>query len=322
MISRRATITGLAASLSLGPQCIAQQKKLRLGSASILPRTTSFIVAFIKRLAELGYREGDNFTFDFVQVRSIAEMPAAYRAMGERGANMFLAGGNEFSLRAARSALPNAPVVIVAIDYDPMALGQVASLAKPGGLVTGLFLQQLDLTEKRIDLFRSAFPAVKSMTALWDNISADQWAATKKALNGTGIRLVGVEMREIPYDYEAALSRETPAPGDALIVPASPLFLADRERIAALAVRHRMLSVFAFREYVAAGGLLSYGPDFAPLYGRAADYVDRIARGATPAELPMEQPTRFNLVINLGTAKKIGLEVPASLLARADEVIE
>ena len=319
---RRTIIAGLAASMLSGPQALAQQRQLRVGGASLLPRSTSFIVAFERRLAELGYREGDNFKFDFVQIKSIDEMPAAYRALAERGADIFLAGGNEFSLAAARSALPAAPVVIVAIDYDPLALGQVASLAKPGGVVTGLFLQQLDLTEKRIDLFRSAFPAVTRMIMLWDRISADQWGATNKALSATRVHLVGVEMRETPYDFEAALSRRAFEPGNALIVPASPLFLAQRATIGALALRHRLLSLFPFREYVAAGGLLSYGPDFAPMYSRAADYVHRIAQGATPSDLPIEQPTKFNLVINLQTAAKIGLEIPSSLLARADEVIE
>jgi putative ABC transport system substrate-binding protein len=210
---------------------------------------------------------------------------------------------------------------MVAIDFDPFARGYVKSLARPGGNITGVFFQQLDLTVKRAQLLRDAFPALSGATVFWDQVSADQWHALKQAAAGTlAMHLSGIEFHERPF--EQALKQAAPGDRAALIVTASPQFALDRGRLPEFALQHRMISVFYTREYVDVGGLFSYGVSFTGLFRRAADYVDAIAKGAKPGDLPVEQPTKYELVINLKTAKALGITIPTSLLLLADEVIE
>jgi putative ABC transport system substrate-binding protein len=156
----------------------------------------------------------------------------------------------------------------------------------------------------------------------WDPPSADQWQAAQNAAATLGLRLTGIELRELPYDYEQALREAPPDHRGIVIVPTSVFFFRDRARIADFALRHRIASMFVFREWVDAGGLLSYGPSITAQFARVADFVDRIARGAKPADLPIEQPTTFELVVNLKTARAIGIDLPTGILLRADKVIE
>jgi ABC-type uncharacterized transport system substrate-binding protein len=212
---------------------------------------------------------------------------------------------------------------MVAIDFDPFARGYVKSLARPGGNITGVFFQQPDLAVKRAQLLRDAFPALPGATVFWDQVSADQWQTLKKAAEGTlDMHLSGIEFHERPFDYEQALERAAPEDRAALIVMASPYFALDRARLPEFALQHRMISVFYTREYVDVGGLFSYGASFSDMFRRAAEYVDRIAKGAKPDDLPIEQPTKYELVINLRTAKALGISMPTSLLLLAVEVIE
>jgi putative ABC transport system substrate-binding protein len=164
---------------------------------------------------------------------------------------------------------------------------------------------------------------LQSATVFWDKVSADQWRAAQTAAPALGLRLLGVEFREQPYDYERGLA-QLPSDGQrVLIVLTSPVFaVPERARLPEFALRHRLASMFSLREYVDVGGLMSYGASFTGMYRRMAEYVDRIARGAKPADLPIEQPTKFEMVVNLKTARALSLEIPPTLLARADEVIE
>ena len=211
---------------------------------------------------------------------------------------------------------------MIAIDYDPLALGYVMSLARPGGNITGLFLQQIELAAKRVQLMKDAFPDRQAATMFWDAASADQWQATQDAAATLGLRVAGIELREPPYDYERAFAQSPPDHRNELLVMTSAFFYLDRARLAELVLRHRVVSMFGTREWVDAGGLVSYGASLPRLYRRAAEFVDRLARGAKPSDLPVEQPTTFELIVNLKTAKAIGVTVPTSLLLRADEVIE
>jgi putative tryptophan/tyrosine transport system substrate-binding protein len=163
---------------------------------------------------------------------------------------------------------------------------------------------------------------LRSATVFWDDPSADQRQAALRPAAALGLRLADIELRERPYDYERALAEVPTNHRSVLIVMNSPIFFNDRMRLAAFALQHRMASMFAWREWVDAGCLISYGPSFTGIVRRAAEYVDRIARGAKPADLPIEQPTKFELVINIKTAKAIGVEFPTAILLRADEVIE
>jgi putative tryptophan/tyrosine transport system substrate-binding protein len=227
---------------------------------------------------------------------------------------------SEGAVKSALAATQTLPIVIAAIDYDPLARGYVASLARPGGNVTGLFSQQIELTEKRLQLLRDALPKLKAATVLWDSISADQWQAAQRIAPSLGIRLSGIDLGEPPYDYDRVLGQA--ALGDAVLASMTPAIFPDRARLAEALIRHRMASVFGLRQFAEAGGLFSYGTNIDGLYRRAAEFVDRIAKGAKPADLPVEQPTKFELIVNLKTAKAIGVGLSTSLLLRADEVIE
>jgi len=212
--------------------------------------------------------------------------------------------------------------VMLANDYDPLAHGYVASLAHPGSNVTGIFFQQIELTSKRLEFLTQTVPGVARVVVLWDRLSTDQFEAAREAARLLKIRLDGIECADPPYDYERVLAGIDGARGDAILQTTSPLFFQDRQRFPGVALAHRLPAMFAFRQWVDAGGLISYGASLSAMGRLAADYVDRIAKGAKPADLPVQQPTRFELVVNLNTAKALGLTIPPSILARADEVIE
>jgi putative tryptophan/tyrosine transport system substrate-binding protein len=243
---------------------------------------------------------------------------SAHDAMRAR----LLAIGPEIGPKSALAATRTLPIVMIAIDYDPLARGYVTSLARPSGNVTGVVFQQIELAAKRIQLIKDGFSDRPAATMFWDQLSADQWEAARSTAGMLGLQLFGIELRELPYDYEAALRKAPLDHRGLLIVPTSPSFFRDRARLADFALQHRLLSMFVFREWVDAGGLLCYGPSITALFARVAEFVDRIARGATPSDLPIEQPTKFEMVVNLKTAKAIGIELPTAILLRADEVIE
>jgi ABC-type uncharacterized transport system substrate-binding protein len=266
--------------------------------------------------------DGQNLAVEFLNPDTHTEgISGAIKELVRRKVDVIIAP-YENAVRSALAATDTLPIVMIAIDYDPLALGYVKSLARPGGNVTGLFLQQIELAKKRLQLLKDALRGAQTATMFWDSSSADQWMATNSAAAEFGLQLAGIELRTQPYDYEGALAQ---APLDyrrALIMPTSAIFYRDRLRLADFTLRHKIASMFVLREWVDAGGLLSYGASFPDMFRRAAEYVDRIAKGAKAADLPIEQPTKFELVINLRTAKQIGIEIPLSLLARADEIIE
>jgi putative tryptophan/tyrosine transport system substrate-binding protein len=297
-------------------------RMLRVGTASTQPRSSTLWKSFEQRMAELGYQEGKNYTFDYLNVPKIEEYETGYRQLATRGVDIVVASGPEISLKSALASSTAKPIVMVAVDYDPIARGYVTSLARPTGNVTGLFLEQIELTAKRLQLLKSAFPNTLDVTVFRDRTSVDQWQAAQAAASPLGLRLAGVDLGDPPFDYDKALTQANSGNRGTLFVLASGFFLRDRERLADFALRHRIISMFCFREVADAGGLLSYGPSFVGMYRRAAEYVDRIARGAKPADLPIEQPTKFELVVNLKTARVLGITIPPDLLVQAEEVIE
>ena len=314
---------GAAAAWPLAARAQQPTKILRVGTVAGTPRSSPQWVAFNRRMGELGYQEGRNFSFDFLQAASSAdEYEVLYRKLAARVPDVILAIGPEIGLRSALAVTRTLPIVMIAIDYDPLARGYVTSLARPSGNVTGVVFQQIELAAKRIQLIKDGFPDRLAATMFWDKLSADQWEAARSTAAMLGLQLSGIELRESPYDYEVAFDQAPLDHRGMLIVPTSPSFFRDRARLADFALRHRILSMFVFREWVDAGGLLCYGPSITALFGRVAEFVDRIARGAQPADLPIEQPTRFEMVVNLKTAKAIGIELPTAILLRADEVIE
>jgi putative tryptophan/tyrosine transport system substrate-binding protein len=322
---RREFITLLGCAALTGPLAAeAQQptKILKVGTVAGTPRSSPQWVAFERRMVELGYQEGRNFSFDFLQVANAEEYEALYRKLAAGGPDIILAIGTKIGLKSALAVARDVPIVMIAIDYDPLARGYITSLARPSGNITGVVFQQIELAAKRIQLIKDGFPDKLAATMFWDKLSADQWQAARSTAATLGLELSGIELREPPYNYEAALDQAPLDHRGMLIVPTSPSLFSDRARLADFALRHRILSMFVFREWVDAGGLLCYGPSITALFGRVAEFVDRMARGAKPADLPIEQPTKFEMVVNLKTAKAIGIELPTAILLRADEVIE
>lgn len=291
--------------------------------SSTLPRTAVFYRAFEQRLAELGYAEGRTVAIHFRTAEGRPErLPGLAEELVRLKVDVLVAGGPEATLSAARQASSEIPIVMVAIDYDPVARGHVSALGRPGGNITGLFIRQIELTRKRVELVKEAIPGARRVAVLWDGFSADQFREAESTARAMGLEVASLEQRRVPYELDRALKAAGSKGADALVILASPVFFAERTRLLRLALAHRLPAMTAQREWVEAGALMSYGANYSEMFRRAADVVDRVLRGARPADLPIEQPTRFELVVNLGTARSLGLELPGSVLVRADEVVK
>jgi putative ABC transport system substrate-binding protein len=322
---RREFITFLGGAAVAWPFAALSQpvpKHFRIGITTIQQRTSPPYVAFDQRMHELGYVDGQNLAVEFIdpdlQSGGIA---GSIKELVRRKVDVIIAP-YESAVKAALETTDTIPIVMIAIDYDPLALGFIKSLARPTTNVTGLFLQQLELAKKRVQILKDALPDIQAATMFWDRSSEDQWKATNEAAGLVRLQLAGVELNEPPYDYEAALAQAPSAYRRVLIMPTSPVFYRDRERLADFALRHRIPSIFVLREWAEAGGLLSYGASFPAMFRRAAEFVDQIARGAKASDLPVEQPTKFELVLNLKTAKAIDATISPAIVVRADQVIE
>ena len=257
--------------------------------------------------------KGDTLAIEYINLEGHLERyDGAMRELVRRRVDLIFALGQEDNLRAAMAATGTIPIVMLAIGYDPLTSGFVSSLARPTGNVTGIYVLSLEATKKRLQLFKDAFPALHAAFGFWDFDGAEAWRAVASAAPSLGIALTGIELRDPPYDYERALQEIAPEFRGALFLPASAVFTSDADRIAAFALRQRMISCLdASSRFVAAGGLMSYGADYVAAARRAAELADQIARGAKPADLPIEQSTRFKLRLNLKTAKILGVTLPA-----------
>ena len=291
-----------------------------IGIVAGTPRSSPERAAFEDRLRELGYVEGRNLAIDFVQYTNLDRGAAAVGEMAWRRVDVILIGGQDVLLRAAITVARSIPVVTTAVDSDPLAKGYIASLSHPDGNLTGVVFQQLELMGKRLDLLTQAVPRIARVVLLYDVAGVDQAEAAKRGAAALGIPLEVIELRGAPYDYELALAERDGTHGDALMITASPFGRAAPG--AAAALRHRLPSIAHNRRSAESGYLMSYGPDISDMFRLAADYVDKILKGAKPADLPVQQPTKFELIVNLKTAQALGLTIPPAILARADEVIE
>jgi putative ABC transport system substrate-binding protein len=308
----------------LGTWAQSAGKVSRIGAVSAgAPRSTPHWVAFAQRLAELGYMEGTSISIEFRNADGHPErFPALMTELVRSGVDVILPLGPEASLQAARQATATIPIVVVAIDYDPIERGHVSSLARPGGNVTGLFLRQPELTAKRLELLKETVPKLRRVVVFWDAFSAKQLEEARPAARAVGLQLQAVEFRNPPYAFETAMKEAARQPGSALLGLASPIFFRQRVDLAETAIRNRLPAVAPFQESAEAGLLMAYGANLPSMLRRAPDYIDRILKGAKPGDLPMEQPTKFELVVNVRTAKALGLVVPPSVLLRADQTIE
>jgi putative ABC transport system substrate-binding protein len=324
-VDRRAFLAGTGAVLLATPLAVeAQQtrKVPRIGLLSIAPRSGPFFQAFEQKLRGLGYVEGQNIAIDFRTAEGRIEKLSVLATELVGLKVDVIVTPIEPAARAVKEATNTIPIVMVGINYDPIALGYVASLARPGGNVTGVVFRHIELTAKRLELFKEMVPTAKRVAVFTDPLTIDQLRAVEAANTRMHVRIQPLELRHSPYDFGNAFGVAMRSHAEALFVLESSPIFRERMQIAQLALKNRLPTSFAFREYVEAGGLMAYGASFVDMAGLAAVYVDKILKGAKPADLPVEQPTKFELVINLKTAKALGLTIPPSLLARADEVIQ
>jgi ABC-type uncharacterized transport system substrate-binding protein len=282
--------------------------------------------AFRQGLRELGHVEGRNLVIEYRDAEGKLErFPALAAELVALKVDVIVASGTLAAL-AAKQATTTLPIVF-SPAADPVASGLVTSVARPGGNVTGLSLLYSELVGKWLEQLKQVIPGVSRVAVLWqpgafgERTEKDNLKGAEVAARALGVQLQFVEARG-PENFDRAFSDMTRARAGALAVLSSNMFVSQRRRLVDLAAKNRLPAVYNVREYVDAGGLMAYGPNLADLYRRAATYVDKILKGAKPGDLPVEQPTKFELVINLKTAKALGLTIPQAMLGRADEVIQ
>jgi ABC-type uncharacterized transport system substrate-binding protein len=316
----------LAVSMFLVPLAgEAQQpgKTYRIAVLVAGPAATSapFIASFKQRLTELGYVEGKNLVTEFRYATTPEQLAQDADALVSLKPDVIVANVTP-AAQAAKNATKTIPIVFIA-SSDPVAFGLVASLSRPGGNITGLSSAVPDASGKRLELLKEVIPRLTRVAVLWNSanpVIAQQVKDTEAAAKKLGVQVHVVGVRG-PDEFEGALAASAKEHARALIVLSDFLTFAHRERIAELSMKNRLPAVSEAREFAAAGGLMAYGPNFSDLNHRSVYYVDKILKGAKPADLPVEQPTKFELVINLKTAKALGLTIPQSILIRADELV-
>jgi putative ABC transport system substrate-binding protein len=281
------------------------------------------IEAFRQGLSALGYVEGRNLTVEYRWGEGKPErMLALAKELVRLKVDIIMAPSSIYT-EAAKQATSTIPIIFMS-HADPLGTGHVASLAHPGGNVTGLSLMLPETTVKGLELFKEVVPTLSRVAVIFDPATPSHGPALKAAEAGgpnLGLRIKPVPVRSAT-EYESAFSSIVREHADGVLVLSTPLFIAGAKPLADLTMAHKLPSLFGPSHNVQAGGLMSYSPDRADQWRRAGVYVDKILKGATPADLPVQQPTKFELVINLKTAKALGLEIPPMLLARADAVIE
>jgi ABC-type uncharacterized transport system substrate-binding protein len=330
MITRRTFLCGLTLGTLAAPLAAeAQQaaKNARIGYLANHPAGDlgpHLRAAFLQGLRDLGYVEGGNLVIEYRFAEGQLErFPALAAELVALKVDVIVTAGSTPSALAAKQATRTVPIVFIAAG-DPVTSWLVSSLARPGGNVTGLSSLVLELVGKCLELLKQAVPEVSRVAVLWrpgalgERTEREILKRAEVAARALGVRLQFVEARG-PADFDRAFSEMTRARASALTVLPTGEFSRERRRLVDLAAKNRLPTVFPWREGVDAGGLMAYGPDHADIFRRAATYVDRVLKGAKPADLPAEQPTKFEFVINLKTAKALGLTIPQSVLVRADE---
>jgi putative tryptophan/tyrosine transport system substrate-binding protein len=280
--------------------------------------------AFQEGLRELGYVEGKNILIESRYAEGKLDQLSTLAAELVRlKVEVIVTGGGGGATRSAREATATIPIVM-AMDNDPVGQGLVASLGRPGGNITGLSTLNPEISGKRLELLKEIVPKLSRVAVIGTSTSPSTALPLKKeiepAADASGVKLQFLDVQG-PKDIEAAFREASKARAEAVLLLAGPVWPSHRKQVADLAAKSRLPAIYPFPEFVEAGGLMSYSANVVDLFRRAATYVDKILKGAKPADLPVEQPTKFELVINLKTAKQIGLAIPPNVLARADRVI-
>jgi putative ABC transport system substrate-binding protein len=328
VIQRRQLISLLGGAAAAWPVTARGQQRAKVWRVGVLEtqsqrQNTLNLDALKKGLEALGYVEGRNLVVEYRSADGRAErFPELAADLLRRKVDLIVTRGTP-AVQAAKNATASIPIVMAA-SGDPLRAGVVASLARPGGNVTGLSAFTTDLESKRVELLLEIVPRTKRLAALYNMsnpVSQSRWDTLNSIVRRLRIDPLLLDVRTAE-DIESAFDRASKQQADALMVENDGLIHANRRSVTGLAIIHKMPAIYATRELVDDGGLLSYSVNYAHLYFRAASFVDKIFKGVAPADLPVEQPTKFDLVINLKAAKAIGLSIPEPFLARADEVIE
>jgi ABC-type uncharacterized transport system substrate-binding protein len=319
-------LVGSAAAWPMAARAQVMRKVARIGIVSIGGPTADMtgplppnrtVRAFLRGMAELGYVYGR----DFVTEPRGTDGIAAVAELAGLQVDVIVATGGGTVLSLLKRATTTIPIVMTAASDDPVRQGLAQSLAHPGGIFTGMSLQTLELTGKRLELLKELVPGAELVAVFWDPTDPQLWSVASAVGQARGWKLLSVDIRGAAQ-IATAFKTATNAGAGALLIPASGLLFSHASQIAELAALSRIPAIYELRPYVDVGGLASYGANIEDIWRRAAIYVDKILKGANPAELPIEQPTKFELVINKRAAAALGLIVPPSILIRADEVIE
>ena len=324
MMDRRTFIGTVAGGLLAGPPIAGAQQAGKLPVVGILinnAASSPTLRAFTQGLSDFGYVDGKNI---IIEIQSAGGKPGALPGLAaelvQRKVDIIFATGPA-AIRAARKATSVAPIVAMDLETDPVEAGWVKSLARPGGNLTGLSLNLPGLAGKWLELLKAAAPGIRRVGVLWDSTTGSaQLTAVRAAAQGFALDLQVMEVRS-DAEVDAALGAGVGAGSHALVVLTSPAISNHQKEIADFALKNRLPAISPFRSFADAGGLIAFGPDVNDMRRRTASYVDKILKGAKLGDLPIEQPTKFEMVINLKTAKALGLAIPQSLLLRADEVI-
>ena len=329
-MDRRTLVCALAGGLLTVPLAVEAQpataRAPRIGFLALNPSANPHLrVAFLQGLRDLGYVEGRNVMIEYRDAEGKLErLPALGAELVALKVDVIVTGGGTPTALAAKQATRTLPIVFTSAT-DPITDGLVASLARPGGNLTGLSNLAPELVGKCLEQLKEAVPNVNLVAVLWQPGAiggrTDMLRPAEVAARALGMRVQFVEAQG-PADFDRAFSDMAKAHAGALAVLGSAIFNSERRRLVDLAAKHRLPTVYTSRDFVDAGGLMTYGPNLADSFRRAAAYVDKILKGAKPTDLPVEQPTKFELVVNLKTARALGLTVPPSLLERADQVIQ
>jgi len=329
-MNRRAFLCGLTlGALAVSPLAEAQQagKVWRIGSLNTspipVPGQNPIWDSFLNRLRELGYIDGQNFSIEFRTTGGPADrLPDLAAELVRLNVDLILVPATQAAL-AAKQATTTIPIVMAAA-VNPVETGLVTSLARPGGNITGLTVSGGTLSRKRLELLREVVLKVSRVAVLMDPTNPAHfvfWRETEIAAQLLRVRLQRVDARA-PDEIEAAFASIAKARAQALVVFTEPMIYSQRSRIADLAARNRLPTVNMIKGHAEAGDLITYGPDYRDLYRRTAEIVDKILKGAKLADIPIEEPTKLELVVNLKTARALGLTIPQSILVRADEIIQ
>ena len=329
MMDRRTFIGTLTGGLLAAPLAAEAQQAGRVYRIGVLmnkasdPAESRQWQGLWLGLRERGWIEGENILIDLREAEgNSSRVPELAADLVRRKMDLIVTRGSLFT-GAVKAATSSIPIVFIA-HADPVGTGHVASLARPGGNITGLAILQTEIGAKGLEILRSVVPTVTRIAVLW-HPGTPSAAPGLKALEEPARRL-RLELQPVgarsAAELEGAFAAMARARAQGVVVLATPIFFGERQRLGELAIAHRLPTMFQIRDYTEAGGLMSYGADLADLYLRAAILVDKILKGAKPGDIPIEQPTKFELIINLRTAKALGLTIPPSLLQRADQVIE